>query len=179
MLRILGVPAATGPYNPGYGQSTFGDIRGTARDPVGLALPQAVVNLHNLDENTTRSALTDDSGGYLFENLKPGRYEVSASKTGFSASSTATVELTARQSARIDVTLSIERLQQTVNVESTAEQINTENATVGDTRGTDQLVQMPLNFRAQTTSPLAALALSPALSPTARATYKWAAPLIR
>ncbi len=147
----------------GYAQSTFGDIRGTARDPAGLALPQAVVTLHNLDENTTRSALTDDSGGYLFENLKPARYEISASKSGFSASSTATVELTARQSARIDVTLSIERLQQTVNVESTAEQINTENATVGDTRGTDQLVQMPLNFRAQTTSPLAALALSPSV----------------
>jgi hypothetical protein len=147
----------------GFGQSTFGDIRGTARDPGGLAVPQAVVTLHNLDENTTRSALTDESGGYLFENLKPARYEVSASKTGFAASSTATVELTARQSARIDVTLSIERLQQTVNVESAAEQINTENATVGDTRGTDQLVQMPLNFRAQTTSPLAALALSPSV----------------
>src|SRR5580698_10375588 len=146
-----------------YAQSTFADIRGTTRDPAGLALPQAVVTLRNLDENTTRSAITDDSGGYLFENLKPARYEVSASKTGFAASSTATIELTARQSARIDVTLSIERLQQTVNVESAAEQINTENATVGDTRGTDQLVQMPLNFRAQTTSPLAALALSPSV----------------
>ena len=64
----------------GYAQSTFGDIRGTARDPQGLALPQAVVTLHNLDDNTTRSALTDDSGGYLFENLKPAQYSVSASK---------------------------------------------------------------------------------------------------
>jgi hypothetical protein len=161
-LGYLLLPTALMQIN-GYGQSTFGDIRGTARDPAGLALPQAVVTLRNLDENTTRSAITDDSGGYLFENLKPARYEVSASKTGFSASSTATIELTARQSARIDVTLSIESLQQTVNVESAAEQINTENATVGDTRGTDQLVQMPLNFRAQTTSPLAALALSPSV----------------
>src|ERR1700733_11950834 len=147
----------------GYAQSTFGDIRGTTRDPAGLAVPQAVVTLHNLDDNTTRSALTDDSGSYLFENLKPGHYTVSAAKSGFSESSTASLELTARQSARIDVTLSIERLQQTVNVESAAEQINTENATVGDTRGTDQLVEMPLNFRAQTTSPLAALALSPSI----------------
>src|ERR1700733_13655319 len=147
----------------GYAQSTFADLRGTARDPAGLAIPQAVVTLHNLDDNTTRTALSDDSGGYLFENLKPGHYEVSAAKTGFSVSSTSDLELTARQSARVDVTLSIERLQQTVNVESAAEQINTENATVGDTRGTDQLVEMPLNFRAQTTSPLAALALSPSI----------------
>src|SRR3984885_7275652 len=147
----------------GYAQSTFGDIRGTTRDPAGLAVPQAVVTLHNLDDNTTRSAVTDDSGGYLFENLKPGKFSVSASKDGFSSSSTATLELTARQSVRVDVTLSIEHLQQTVNVESAAEQINTENRTVGDTRGTDQLVEMPLNFRAQTTSPLAALALSPSI----------------
>jgi hypothetical protein len=147
----------------GYAQSTFGDIRGTTRDPAGLALPQAVVTLHNLDDNTTRSAVTDDSGGYLFENLKPSKYAVSATKDGFSSSSTATLELTARQSVRVDVTLSIEHLQQTINVESAAEQINTENATVGDTRGTDQLVEMPLNFRAQTTSPLAALALSPSI----------------
>src|SRR5271157_1260386 len=76
----------------GNAQSTFSDMRGTTRDPAGLALPQAVVTLHNLDDNTTRSALTDDSGGYLFENLKPGQYTVSASKEGFAASSTATLE---------------------------------------------------------------------------------------
>ena len=57
----------------GYAQSTFGDIRGTTRDPAGLALPQAVVTLHNLDDNTTRSAVTDDNGSFLFENLKPGQ----------------------------------------------------------------------------------------------------------
>ena len=147
----------------GYGQSTFGDIRGTIRDPGGLGVPQAMVTLHDLDDNTNRLATTDDSGGFLFENLKPGHYTVTSAKSGFAASSAVTLELTARQSARVDVTLSIERVQQSVNVEAAAEQINTENATVGDTRGTDQLVEMPLNFRAQTTSPLASLALSPSI----------------
>ena len=73
------------------------------------------------------------------------------------------MELTARQSARVDLALSIEQVQQNGQRGGAAEQINTENATVGDTRGTDQLVEMPLNFRAQTTSPLAALALSPSV----------------
>ena len=48
--------------NNGYAQSTFGDIRGTVRDPSGLALPQAVVTLHNVDENTNRSVISDDNG---------------------------------------------------------------------------------------------------------------------
>jgi hypothetical protein len=145
----------------GYAQSTFGDLRGTVRDPNGLVVPVAQVTLHSVDENTNRSAVTDDTGGYLFENLKPGRYEVSASKDGFAKSPTVALDLAARQSARIDVAFSLQQVQQTVNVEAAAEQIDTENSVVGDTRGNDQLVQMPLNFRAQTTSPLGALALSP------------------
>lgn len=147
----------------GCAQSTFGDVRGTVRDASSLAIPQAEVTLHNVDENTDRSALSDASGAFLFENLKPGNYTLSAAKPGFSKSATVALELTARQSARADLSLSVGQVQQTVNVESAAEQINTENATVGDTRGTNQLVEMPLNFRAQTTSPLGALALSPSV----------------
>ncbi len=145
----------------GYAQSTFGDIRGTTRDPSGLALPQTLVTLHDLDENNTRSVLSDENANFLFENLKPGHYSVVASKAGFTTSPTTTLELVARQSARVDLSLSLAQVQQTVQVEAAAEQIDTENATVGDTRGNEQLVEMPLNFRAQTTSPLAALALSP------------------
>ncbi len=149
--------------NIGYAQSTFGDLRGTTRDPAGLALPQALVTLHNVDENTTRSELSDENANFLFENLKPGNYTLTASKEGFAGSPTTSVELVARQSARVDLSLSLAQVQQTVKVEAAAEQINTENATVGDTRGNNQLVEMPLNFRAQTTSPLAALALSPSI----------------
>src|SRR5580658_9456816 len=145
----------------GRAQSTFGDIRGTIRDPTNLAIPQAEVTLRNLDENTSRVVVSDESGGFLFENLKPGNYSLSGAKTGFSKSSTVTLELTARQSARADLSLAVGQVQQTVSVESAAEQINTENSVVGDTRGNNQLVEMPLNFRAQTTSPLGALALSP------------------
>ena len=138
--------------------ATFG---APARDPGGLATHASGRHPSNLDENTTRTAVTDDSGSYLFENLKPGHYQVSAAKEGFAHLLYGRIELVARQSARIDISFSLAQVQQTVSVEAAAEQINTENSVVGDTRGTDQLVQMPLNFRAQTTSPLAALALSP------------------
>jgi hypothetical protein len=154
LSTLLLVPAV-------YAQSTFGDIRGTTRDPSGLALPRAVVTLHNLDENTNRSVTSDDNASFLFENLKPGNYQVSATKEGFAKSPQAAVELTARQSVRVDLTLSLQAVSQVVSVEAEAGQINTENSIISDTRATDQLVNMPLNFRAQTTSPLASLALSP------------------
>ena len=81
-------------------QSTFGDIRGTLRTRRPL-IPQATVTLHSLDENTDRVSTSDATGGYLFENLKPGHYTVSAMNSGFSASSAVSLELTARQSARV------------------------------------------------------------------------------
>ena len=108
----------------------------------------------------------------------PGHYTLSAARKGLPSLPRLAMELVARQSARVDLAFSLAQVQQTVNVEATAEQINTENATVGDTRGTDQLVEMPLNFRAQTTSPLAALAFLRASSRIARATSKSGAPLI-
>ena len=110
----------------GYAQSTFGDIRGTARDPGGFAVAQALVTLHNLDENTNRATATDSNGGYLFENLKPGRYEVSAAKEGFAKTPSFTIDLVARQSARVDVSFSIQAVQQTVSVEAAAAQIKCE-----------------------------------------------------
>ena len=46
-------------------------------------------------------------------------------------------------------------------VTSGGDQINTENATLGDSKDNLQMTQLPLNNRATTTSPLGALALSP------------------
>ncbi len=48
----------------------------------------------------------------------------------------------------------------TVQVTAAAAEINTENATLGDMKGTASIAQLPLNYRAATTSPVAALASS-------------------
>ena len=66
----------------GYAQSTFGDIRGTTRDPAGLALPQAVVTLHNLDDNTTRSASPTTVEATCSKTSSPATTTVSAAKDG-------------------------------------------------------------------------------------------------
>jgi hypothetical protein len=141
-------------------QSTFGDLRGVTRDPSGLPLPAAAVTVHSLDENSDRKVTSGDDGGFLVENLKPGHYQLTATKEGFRNSGAVKVELAARQSLRVDVTLALASQSETVEVSAASEQVNTENGIIGDTKGTGQIVQLPLNFRAVTTSPLAALATS-------------------
>ena len=142
-------------------QSTFGDLRGTTRDPSGLSLKQAVVNVHSLEENTDRSVISGEDGSFTVENLKPGHYQLTATKEGFQSSSTADVELSARQSLRVDLTLALEAHSETVEVSAAGEQVNTENGTIGDTKESGQIAKLPLNFRAVSSSPLAALATSP------------------
>ncbi len=143
-----------------HAQSTFGDMRGTTRDPSGLPLPATAVTAHSLDENTDRKVMSGEDGAFVIENLKPGRYQLTASKEGFQKSPTVDVELSARQSLRLDLTLGLESQSETVEVSGAAQQVNTENGTIGDGKSTSQIVQLPLNFRAVTTSPLAALATS-------------------
>ena len=48
-----------------------------------------------------------------------------------------------------------------MQVSAAPDQINTENATLSDSKDNQQITQLPLNNRATTTSPLGALALSP------------------
>lgn len=143
-----------------HAQSTFGDLRGVTRDPSGLPLPNAAVTVHSLDENTDRKAISGDDGAYAVENLKPGHYQLTATRTGFQKSAEITVELSSRQSLRVDITLTLESHSETVEVSAATEQVNTENAAIGDAKISAQISQLPLNFRAVSTSPLAALSTS-------------------
>jgi hypothetical protein len=88
-----------------YGQSMLGGLHGVTRTDNGLPLPGVQVVVHGVDENTERSVVSNDHGAFLVENLKPGRYQLTASKAGFGSSPVTTVELAAQQSFLVDMTL--------------------------------------------------------------------------
>jgi Carboxypeptidase regulatory-like domain/TonB dependent receptor len=146
---------------PAFGQSTFGSVRGIAQDASGAAIPDTKVVLHSADENTDRATNADSSGDFIFENVKAGHYTLRASRDGFADTVVSAISVEARQDLRLTVSLNIAALSTTVQVTSDATQINTENATLGDSKDNLQMTQLPLNNRATTTSPLGALGLSP------------------
>ena len=142
------------------GQSTFGSVRGTVQDPTGAAIPGTQIVLHSTDENTDRSIDSDISGDFVFENVKAGQYSLRAHRDGFADTVVSGITIAARQDLRLATTLSVAS-QTTVEVTAGADQINTENATISDSKTNIEMTQLPLNNRATTTSPLGALALSP------------------
>jgi DNA-binding winged helix-turn-helix (wHTH) protein len=141
---------------PATAQSTFGDLRGITRDRGGQPVPGAAVTVRSLDENTDQKLTSGNDGSFRMNNLKPGHYHLTAAKTGFQSSSVTDVELSARQSLRVDIALAREGQSGVVAVNAAAERVNTENAAIGDAKGTSQIGQLPVNYRAVSTSPLAA-----------------------
>src|ERR1700761_2936201 len=143
-----------------FGQSTFGGIRGTVQDGSGAAIPDAQVTLHSIDENTDQITKTDTTGNFTLENVKAGKYSLRGQRTGFADTVVDGITLAARQDLRFTLSMKVAAQQTTVEVTSSEAEVNTENAILGDSKTATDIGQLPLNFRASTTSPLAALATS-------------------
>ncbi len=88
-----------------YGKSAFCDIHGITRNSDGFPLPDVQVVLHSVEENWDRTVVSSWDGTFIAENLAPGHYELTAKKKGGGSSAATTVELVARQSLRVDMSL--------------------------------------------------------------------------
>jgi hypothetical protein len=112
MLRIRIVSVVTSvlllsPFT--HGGAIFSILLGVTRNAEEVPLSGVQVVIHSLDENTDRSVVSNDQGAFLVQNLKPGRYQLTANKPGFASSSLTTVELAPQQSLRVDMTLASPR----------------------------------------------------------------------
>ena len=144
-----------------FSQSTFGSILGTVEDNTGAVIPGVTITAHSLDENEDHVTTSNASGEFVFENLKAGHYKVTVRKDGFTDSVVSSATLEARQELRLPVTLAVTAATTTVEVSADAELINTENGTINNTIANVDITQLPINSRSVSSSPLAALAVSP------------------
>jgi hypothetical protein len=90
----------------GRAQSASGEIHGVTRSPEGLLpLPQAQVIAHDVDEDSDRVATSGVDGTFAIGNLKPGHYQLEATKQGFSGSRPVSIDLAVGQSLELDLPL--------------------------------------------------------------------------
>jgi hypothetical protein len=144
-----------------FGQSTFGSIRGTVQDSQGAAIPRATVVVVSLDDSSERQTNSNDSGEFVLENLKAGHYKVTVRHDGFTDAIAPSVVLEARQELRLPINLSVAATATTVEVSADSALMNTENGTLNNTISNTEITQLPINSRSVSSSPLAALAVTP------------------
>src|SRR5262245_58974910 len=131
---------------PTFAQTQAG-ISGVIQDSTGAIIPGVTVTITNPGTNFVRSAISNEAGVYNLPGLQPGRYNMKVELPGFRPITQNDVELQIQQSARIDFTLQVGELSQTVEVAGTSALIATENATVGTVIENKRIVEMPLNGR--------------------------------
>ena len=101
-------------------------IVGTIRDSTGSVVPGVTVKVINQGTNNTTNLQTDQAGEYSATNLTPGAYTVEAEKTGFTRRVYRDFVVQVAQIARLDITLELGAVEQTVEVTGEAPLLQTE-----------------------------------------------------
>jgi hypothetical protein len=116
-----------------WGQIDRGTIQGVVSDQSGLALPDTKLQVVSIDTNSTIELSTNNEGLYTAPNLPAGNYRLIFQKTGFRTLTREPVEIRPRQTIRVDVTLQVGAVTESVTVTDEAPLLDT--ATMNNAAG--------------------------------------------
>jgi len=126
---------------------TLGEITGRVNDPSGAGVPNAALTLTNTATNAVRQTKTTGDGDYSFPLVPPGNYRVKAEHPGFKVVTNNSVEVQVQQTVRLDFTLEVGEVSQSIEISASANMLQAENATVGTVIGNQSITELPLNGR--------------------------------
>src|SRR5438094_971815 len=144
---------------------TFGEVTGRVTDPSGAVIPGASVTLTNVNTNAVRNVVSTEAGAYTLPSIPPGAYRLRTELPGFKVAASEPFEVQVQQVVRLDVTLQVGQVSETVEVAATADLLQAETATVGAVVENKIITELPLNGRQY--MGLVALAPNDTLSPAA------------
>jgi len=129
-----------------YAQVDRATLTGTVKDTAGAVVPGATVTVTNLATNVAATQQTSATGTYLMVNLIPGRYRVDVELSGFKKTSEVVI-LEIGQRARVDATLGVGSVSESVSVQGVTPLLNTADATLGAVISQTQVASLPLAIR--------------------------------
>src|SRR5260370_41380945 len=132
---------------PCHAKQTTATVLGAVVDSSGAAVVGVKVSASSLATNIQRETVTDQAGNYTLPSLPAGDYRVTATREGFQVQRIDKVTLQVEQSARLDFTLKIGNISETIEVNASAVVVQTENASGGTVIHGGQIVDLPLNGR--------------------------------
>ena len=142
-------------------QSTFGTVVGNVIDSSGATMANTEISLTNLGTNEKRRETTNNEGLYQFVNVAPGQYSVEVQKAGFKRTLRSPVTVQTQTTSKIDITLQVGELTQTVEVTAQTPLLQPESSSLGQVVDQRKTNDLPLNGR----NPLNLVALVPSVVP--------------
>ncbi len=142
MLLAFGPLAATV-----RGQAVTGSIVGNVADASGGVVAGARVTVIEVNTGIARNANTSEEGGFVLSYLPPGTYRVAVEKDGFKKYVRDGVLLNTGSSVRIDASLEVGSITETVEVSAAAPLLQTESAEVNQAFERKRIEELPINGR--------------------------------
>src|ERR1700680_4865474 len=119
-------------------------ITGVVRDASGAVLPGVTVEASSpaLIEKV-RAAVTDGSGQYRIENLRPGTYEVNFTLTGFRSCKREGIELTGSFVASVNADLQVGSVSESITVNGETPVVDVQSAKRQEVLTSDVVAAIP------------------------------------
>ena len=133
--------------SPSLISQTSGSVSGHLSDPVGASLIQAEVTLTNVGMNTERITKSTDVGDYTFTAIPPGIYTLRVRSSGFKTTQSDNFEVQVQQSVKLDLSLQIGTVTESVEVAATGTLLQADNASLGTVVENKLVTELPLNGR--------------------------------
>src|SRR3984885_6439790 len=129
-----------------FGQ-TLGELTGRVSDPSGANVSGSLLTLTNINTNAVRTTDSTDSGDYSFPSIPPGFYKLKAEHPGFKAAVSDNIEVQVQQTVRLDITLQVGQVTESIEVSAAADLLQAENSSVGTVIESKSVTELPLNGR--------------------------------
>src|SRR5579871_4682528 len=139
LLAALAIPIAAN------AQVLYGSATGTVTDATGAAVPRAKIDVANVSTGIVHSVLSDERGTWLVNNLQPGTYKVTISAPSFGTLVQEGVDIEANTVRRADAQLQLAQVNQTVNVDASAINLQTDKSDVSNQIETAQILDLPVS----------------------------------
>ena len=132
----------------GFAQQDTGIITGVVTDQSGSAVPECHPgSLLNTATNTSTTVKTDNDGLFVATPLRIGTYTISVEARGFKKTVRENVLLRVQDRLRIDFSLEVGQLTETIEVTAEAPLLQSETTSLGQVIATKPVSELPLNGR--------------------------------
>jgi len=119
---------------PASAQGTdSGTITGTVVDPTGAAIPGATITVTDLSTKAQRKTVSTAEGQYVLVDIPPGTYSVLASKSGFAEDQIKSLTVLVSTQVTANFKMAIGAESTVITVEASNADLQTLNATTGQT----------------------------------------------
>src|ERR1700747_3673305 len=129
---------------PLMGQAVNATLLGSVTDSSGAAVANAKVTIAETNTGISHTSQTNDSGNYVFPDLPPGTYAVTAEQSGFKRAARTGIDVIVNTTERVDLVLQPGNVNDTITVQAESPILQTERADTGRKLETVLTENMPL-----------------------------------